>query len=86
MMVSEMPEFGNADNPSNNMVSQRFSEDVIDDTNVQNIVAAIITDYRGFDTLGETTVLFTGIASVLTVLGAHIKAGEKKEVTNNDEK
>lgn len=86
MMVSEMPEFGAADNPSNNMVSERFTENVIEDTNVQNIIAAIITDYRAFDTIGETTVLFTGIASVLTVLGAHVKAGEKKDVINKDEK
>lgn len=84
MMVAEMPEFGSPDNPSNNMVSERFTEQVIEDTNVKNIISAIITDYRAYDTIGETTVLFTGIAAVLTVLGAHVKAGEKKDVKEDE--
>lgn len=84
MMVAEMPEFGNPNNPSNNIVSERFTEQVIEDTNVQNIVSAIISDYRAYDTIGETTVLFTGIAAVLTVLGAHVKAGEKKDVKKDE--
>ncbi|SES65759.1 hydrogen gas-evolving membrane-bound hydrogenase subunit E [Anaerobranca gottschalkii] len=84
MMVAEMPEFGSPSNPSNNIVSQRFTEEVVEDTNVKNIVSAIITDYRAYDTIGETTVLFTGIAAVLTVLGAHIKAGQNKGSEENE--
>lgn len=84
MMVAEMPEFGSPDNPSNNVLSQRFTEEVVKDTNIKNIVSAIITDYRGYDTLGETTVLFTGIAAVLTVLGAHVKAGQNKGSEKNE--
>lgn len=38
------------------------------ETGATNIVAAIITDYRAFDTLGETLVLFTAILAVVTVL------------------
>ncbi len=37
-------------------------------TGATNIIAAIITDYRAFDTLGETLVLFTAILAVVTVL------------------
>lgn len=37
-------------------------------TGATNIVAAIITDYRAFDTLGETLVLFAAILAVVTVL------------------
>jgi len=33
-----------------------------------NIVAAIILDYRAYDTLGEATVLFTAVVGVLTVM------------------
>lgn len=84
MMVAEMPEFGAPDNPAINVVSERFTDQVIEDTNVKNIISAIITDYRAYDTIGETTVLFTGIAAVLTVLGAHVKAGEKKDVKDNE--
>ena len=36
-------------------------------TGAANIVAAIILDYRGYDTLGEATVLFTSVVAVLIV-------------------
>lgn len=85
VMVSEMPPFGDPNNPSNNIVSERFSEQIIEDTNVPNIVTAIITDYRGYDTLGEATVLFTSIAAVLTVLTAHMDAAPLKDVNDDDE-
>ncbi len=34
---------------------------------VNNIVTAIVFDYRGFDTLGEAAVLFTAVCSVLAL-------------------
>ncbi|MFO8059103.1 MAG: hydrogen gas-evolving membrane-bound hydrogenase subunit E [Bacillota bacterium] len=77
LMVSEMPPFGQPDNPSNNVVSRRYTGECLDDVNVPNIVSAIIIDYRGYDTLGETTVLFAGIAAVLSVLAAHVAAGRE---------
>ncbi|MCD6391738.1 MAG: hypothetical protein J7L92_07105 [Dehalococcoidia bacterium] len=42
-----------------------------------NVVAAVVFDYRGFDTLGEATVLFAAVTGVLLVL----RAGAKKEET-----
>ncbi len=32
-----------------------------------NVVTAIVFDYRGFDTLGEATVLFAAVVGVLTL-------------------
>ncbi len=37
-------------------------------TGAANVVAAIILDFRGYDTLGEATVLFTAVVGVLTVV------------------
>ena len=37
-------------------------------TGATNLVAAVILDFRGYDTLGEATVLFTSVAGVVTVL------------------
>jgi len=34
---------------------------------VNNVVTAVVFDYRGFDTLGEATVLFTAVISVLAL-------------------
>lgn len=38
------------------------------DTGSNNVVTAIVFDYRGFDTLGEATVLFTAVLGVGLVL------------------
>lgn len=46
----------------------------LNQTGATNLIAAIITDFRAFDTLGETLVLFTSILAVISVL-----SGLKKE-------
>ena len=66
--IQEMPRFGDPNSPANNIVSDRFKDKHIEDTNSPNVVTAIITDYRAFDTLGETTVLFTAICAVVSVI------------------
>ncbi len=69
--VAEMPPFGDAANPAFNELSRRYLEQSVEDTGVVNIVSAIITDYRAFDTLGEATVLFVAIAAVIATLKSH---------------
>ena len=44
-------------------------------TGASNLVAAVILDFRAYDTLGEATVLFTSVAGVVTVLR---KVGRKR--------
>jgi multicomponent Na+:H+ antiporter subunit B len=66
--LSEGPEFGNAANPANNYVSQRYIDQGVKDTGAINIVAGIILDYRAFDTFGEAIVLFSAVISVMIVL------------------
>jgi len=65
----EMPPLGDENNPSYNEVAKHYNDNASEETNVLNIISAIITDYRAFDTLGETTVLFTSITAVVSVLG-----------------
>lgn len=66
--VLEMPTIGSADHPAYNETAKHYIENAIEDTNSPNIITAIITDFRAFDTLGETTVLFTSIAAVASIL------------------
>ncbi|MDF2532536.1 MAG: hypothetical protein K0R80_545 [Clostridia bacterium] len=66
--LSEGPAFGNADNPANNYVSDRYIDEGVKDTGAINIVTGIILDYRAFDTFGEATVLFAAVVSVIIVL------------------
>ncbi len=78
--ISEMPGLGGLENPSYNEVPRHYLEHAIDDTNTANVIASIITDYRAFDTLGETTVLFTSITAVISVLGSGVvKFSDKEE-------
>jgi len=49
-------------------VGKAYLEKTVDKTKTANVVTAIVVNYRGFDTLGEVTVLFlaaTGIGSIL---------------------
>lgn len=46
-----------------------------EETASNNVVAAVLFDYRGFDTLGEATVLFAAVTGALLVL----RASHKKE-------
>ena len=66
--VASLPEFGNIDNPTNNEVADRYIESGLEETGAVNIVAGMILDYRAFDTLGESHVLFLAACSVLILL------------------
>ena len=62
-VANDLPEFGDAASPASVHVSPTFLENSMKDTRTPNVVTAIIMDYRSFDTLIETVVIFTaGIA------------------------
>jgi multisubunit Na+/H+ antiporter MnhB subunit len=69
--VAEMPEFGALNTPARNLVAARYLEGTVQETGALNAIAAIITDYRAFDTLGEATVLFVAIAAAISSLKSH---------------
>ena len=66
--VSELPSFGEAGNPVNNEVAERYIEKGLQETGAVNIVTGMILDYRAFDTLGESHVLFIATCTVLILL------------------
>lgn len=70
LAVSELPRFGSIEVPAYNEVALRYITGTVQETGALNVVAAIITDYRAFDTLGEATVLFTAVAATLANLMA----------------
>ena len=63
-----MPSFGSADTPMNNEVSQRYLEKAAEETGTVNSVTGLILQYRGFDTFGETHVLFIATIAVMILL------------------
>jgi multisubunit Na+/H+ antiporter MnhB subunit len=49
-------------------MSTAYMEGAADKTGSANLVTGILFDFRGYDTLGEATVLFTAVIGVLTIL------------------
>ena len=61
----EFPLWGDPNSPASTHVSPYYIENTLRDTLVPNIVTAVLADYRGYDTMFETIVIFTaGIACI----------------------
>ncbi len=63
----DLPPFGEAANVVNTLGPDYLAR-VEPETGVPNAVTAVLASYRGFDTLGETTVIFTAGIAVLILL------------------
>lgn len=62
----QLPEYGNANSPLQTHVSKYYIENTKNDTGLPSMVAVILASYRGYDTLGETSViLIAGLAMLL---------------------
>lgn len=70
-----LPPFGEAITPIHTHVAPYYLANAVAETNVPNIVTAVLADYRSFDTLGETTVIFTAGVGVLLLLRGLRRAG-----------
>lgn len=67
--VAGMPEFGDPNAPANTHVAPYYREHCLEETGVTEIVTSIVVSYRGYDTLGEVTVIFTAGTGVIALLG-----------------
>ena len=62
----DMPGWGNPDSPASRHVSPRYITKTMEETATPNMVTSVLADYRAYDTLGETVVIFTaGMACIL---------------------
>lgn len=78
-----LPPFGTPDAPIHQHVAPRYINDGVTETGVPNIVTAVLADYRGFDTLGETTVIFIAGIGVMLLLGG-LRRQDPEEGTPED--
>ena len=65
--ISYLPRYG-VENPESTLVVKRYVENGLQETGAVNIISGIILDYRAFDTLGESHVLFTALMCVTVLL------------------
>jgi multicomponent Na+:H+ antiporter subunit B len=64
--AEDLPKFSDPQSPANVHVSAAYLQDSLTETDTPNVVTAVLMDYRAFDTLVETAVIFTaGIACAL---------------------
>lgn len=67
----DMPGYGDAQSAANQhpQLAQHYIQQSAGETGVPNIVTSVLASYRGYDTLGETVVVFTAAIAVLSLLG-----------------
>ncbi len=69
LAVTEMPIYGNPDNPPFNIVWERYVYQGVEESGGINLVSNVLLDYRGYDTLMESTVLFVTVVAIMLVWG-----------------
>jgi multicomponent Na+:H+ antiporter subunit B len=72
----DMPYFSDPSAPLHNHVARHYIEATADEVGVPNLVTAVLASYRGYDTLGEVTVIFTAGIGVLALLGYRKRSGK----------
>lgn len=76
----DMPPYGDPANPIHHHVAPHYLEESGREIDVPNVVTSVLADYRGYDTMGETTVVFTaaiGVMILLAGLGGRDSFGEE---------
>lgn len=72
----DLPPFGAADTVVHQHVAPIYLAESVEKTTVPNVVTAVLASYRGYDTLGEVTVIFTAGIAVLMLLGGRRRRGK----------
>ena len=78
LTVANLPSYGSDSAPTVNEVAERYVEKGTEETGAVNTVAGMILDYRAFDTLGESFVLFTAMCAVTMLMNAPGKRRVRK--------
>lgn len=72
----DLPPFGAADNPIHHHVADHYLERSAAEIGIPNVVTSVLASYRGYDTLGETAVVFTALLAVLLLIGGRKRQPE----------
>ena len=65
----DMPPYGDPTAPSHHHVGQYYIDKSGEQVGPTNMVTSVLASYRGYDTLGEVTVIFTAAAGVMALIG-----------------
>ncbi|MFT6912478.1 MAG: multicomponent Na+:H+ antiporter subunit B [Paracoccaceae bacterium] len=82
----DMPNFGSPTAPAQVHVAPDYLERSVHEIGVPNVVTAILASYRGYDTLGETAVVFTAGIGVLMLINGLRRRRRSKDDEDFPEK
>jgi multicomponent Na+:H+ antiporter subunit B len=74
----DMPYFGESNAAVHQHIAPRYLQQSPDEIGIPNVVTSILASYRGYDTLGELTVIFTAGVGVLALLGIRRRRRDEK--------
>ena len=82
----DMPKYGDGSAPIHHHVAPRYVQDSGREVGPPNIVTSVLASYRGYDTLGETFVVFTAATGVLAIIGRNpIRRRREDEAGEEDQ-
>jgi multicomponent Na+:H+ antiporter subunit B len=64
----DLPDWSDPESPASTHLSPYYIEESLKETSVPNLVTSVLADYRGYDTMFETVVIFCAGITVLTIL------------------
>jgi multicomponent Na+:H+ antiporter subunit B len=93
LATPQMPAFGDIEAPANKHVVPRYMADTVPqytpenevEVGIPNVVTTVLASYRGYDTLGEVTVIFTAGVAVMMLVGGRRRNGQDKDSAGNGE-
>ncbi|HVS13151.1 MAG TPA: DUF4040 domain-containing protein [Thermoanaerobaculia bacterium] len=65
----DLPRYGDPEAPIHHHIAPDYIEGVAHEIHIPNVVTGVLASYRGYDTLGETVVIFTAAVGVMMLLG-----------------
>jgi multicomponent Na+:H+ antiporter subunit B len=75
----DFPPWLDPQSPASTHLSPHYIEKTLEETSVPNIVTAVLADYRGYDTMFETTVIFAaGVVCFFLLRILKIKESEQR--------
>ncbi len=82
----DLPTIGSADTPvQTSRLTDRFLNESPKEIGVPNIVTSVLASYRGFDTFGEVTVIFTAGIAVFMILRQRMSSRREEEAEEASE-
>jgi len=77
----DIPPVGDPSNPIHQQVAPRYIHESPKETGIPNMVTSVLASYRGYDTLGETVVIFTAGVGVLVLIGGSRRRSRRDDAT-----